>query len=162
MIKRITKLFILLILVVIFIPQARADELLSFDLGNGTWTWTMERGALPDRGSFASGDFEYLQVPVFSKVSDLVQTFDLHFFTLDNPRSRNFQLACDPFFFSIERPQITCDYMEWIQIDGDSGFWNSDGLILGDHNGLVISTPEPETIALLLLGLAAVARRAKT
>ena len=155
----------LLAVAAIFVPAARADTL-SFNLGNGTWTWTMEQGAVPDQGSVAAGDFTYLQVPVFSKVSDLVQTFDLHFFTLNNPSNRNVQLVCDPFFFSIEKPQITCDYMEWIQIDGSVGIWDANGSAphfqLGSFNGLVISTPEPATLALLLAGLIAVARRAKT
>ena len=122
----------------------------------------MAQDAVPDRGSVASGDFQFNNVPVFVAFWDRVQTFDMHFFIvsyLASPVTRNLQMNCDPFRIAFDPISLTCDYSNWIQIEGDSGMWmaGADGnpaFIPGDWNGLIISeTPEPSTLALLFATL---------
>jgi len=157
--KRIVApLFLLLVAAALFVPEARGDELLNFNVGDGTWTWTLPQNATPDRGSVAADDFEFFKVTVAVTFSGLTQTFDLHFFRLLG--TTNFQMSCDPWAIRIDDPAQTCDYMNWIQLQGDTGIWtsgpdNNPTFIPGVYGALTISeTPEPSTLALLLMSFA--------
>jgi len=163
-IRVVAPLFVFLVAAASFVPQVRGDELLNFNVGDGTWTWTLAQDATPDFGSVATGDFTFSKVPVFVTFAGMVQTFDLHFFRLTGtPDTTNFQMICDPFSIRIDNPSLTCDYFNWIQIEGDTGIWTSGpdnnpifvpGVYNGP-NGLIISeTPEPSTFALLLISFA--------
>jgi hypothetical protein len=158
--KRIVApLFLLLAAAVIFVPEVRADELLNFSYGDGTWTWTMAADATPDQGSVAANDFTFLAVPTFSRISETVQTFDLHFFRLPGMDTTDLIQSCDPFRIVFDPINQTCDYFNRIEVPGIA-MWSvgADGnpvFIPGDYNGLIISaTPEPSTLALLLMSFA--------
>jgi len=151
--KRIvTPLFLLLVAAAIFVPEVRGDELVNFNLRNGE-SFTLPQDAVPDRGSVAGGDFQFLAVPVGT------HTFDVNFFFLTigltGQITTNFQLFCDPF------QVIGCDYLIFLQTDGDARVWLADSgnrvdFIPGDYffGTISVATPEPSTLALLLMGLA--------
>src|SRR5215467_6584660 len=162
--KRIVApLFLLLVAAAIFVPEVRADELLNFSYGDGTWTWTMAADATPDQGSVAGNDFTFLTVPTFSRISGTVQTFDLHFFRLPGMGTTDLIQSCDPFRIVFNPINLTCDYFNRIEVPGIA-MWSvgADGIscvIPGHYYGLIIgATPEPSTLELLLMSFATLVR----
>jgi hypothetical protein len=126
----------------------------------------MVQDAVPNMGSVAGGDFTFWLVPVNSPLSATVQTFDMHFFTLsgNGGDSVNFNMSCDPFRIVNDPINLTCDYFNWLQLPANAGIWTAGpnkGVIFnpGDYSGpagdlVITATPEPSTLALLLMSFA--------
>jgi hypothetical protein len=165
--KRIVApLFLLLVAAALFVPEVRGDELVNFNLGFGE-SFVLPQDATPDRGSASGDDFTFLMIPI----TGLGHTFDLHFFKIFNSantfETTNLIMDCDPFIFGGPDANKVCDYFIWLQMSGNVAMWRtgSDGnpvFIPGtyDGGGIVISettvtaTPEPSTLALLLMSFA--------
>lgn len=159
--KRIAApLFLLLMALIIFAPQARADgiPLLNFTFsGNDTLTFMLPQTPIPD----ASGTdgFRFVQVPVIASFMppNTPITYDIYFSS--DPSLPVFEMSCDPFTISLTAPPFFhCDFDPRIEQTA-TAMWNGSNsnptFVPGVYGNLTITeTPEPAPLALLLMSFA--------
>ena len=157
----VAPLFLLLVAAVIFVPEVRGDELLNFTVhGIDTLTFTLPQNPVPDGAGTDS--FEFIQVPVFASFMppNTPLTYDVFFSR--TPDLPDFLMFCDPFTFSQTLPPFFhCDFIPRIDQTATpiwTGSGNDPTFIPGvyDNGALIITeqTPEPSTLALLLMTFA--------
>jgi hypothetical protein len=158
--KRIVAPVFLLVAAVIFVPQVRADEipLLNFTFsGNDTLTFTLPQNPIVDGAG--TDDFSFAQVPVFASFMPPNTPITYDIFFSREPGLPVFEMFCAPFRFSqTEPPFFHCDFIPRIDETATamwSGSGNNPTFIPGVYGNLTISeTPEPSTLALLLMSIA--------
>jgi hypothetical protein len=167
--KRIVApLFLFLVAAVIFAPEVRGDgvPMVSFTFSDGTdsWSFTLPQNPVPD--SVGTEDFRFIQVPVLISAPfeppNTSLTYTVSFLRLQGITI--FEMNCDPFIVSFtDPPFFICDFIPRTDVQGDTAIWSGalnnptfiPGVYGGVNNTLTISeTPEPSTLALLLIGFA--------
>ena len=165
--KRIvTPLFLLLVAAVLFAPEVRGDTLLNFTFGgNGgdTLSFTLPQNPVPDVvGIDAFGvtdDFEFIQVPVFTSFMPPNTPLTFNIFFGRDLGEFEVLMFCNPFIVSATAPPFFhCDFLSGGGV-GNTPIWSgpldNPTFIPGVYGDLTISaTPEPSTLALLLMSFA--------
>jgi hypothetical protein len=158
--KRIVAtLSLLLVAAAIFVPEVRGDgvPMVNFTYSD-TWFFTLPQDSVPD---FVGTDFfEFIQVPVFASFmpANTALTYDVFFSR--QPDSTNFEMFCDPFIVSqTDPPFFHCDFIPRVDVQSGTAMWsgslNNPTFIPGVYGALTISqTPEPSSLALLLMSFA--------
>jgi hypothetical protein len=158
--KRIVSpLFLLLVAAAIFAPDVRGDgvPMVSFSYSD-TWFFTLPQDPVPD--VVGTDFFEFIQVPVFASFmpANTPLTYDVFFSR--QPGSTTFQMFCDPFIVSqTDPPFFNCDFNPRADVQSDTVMWsgplNGPAFTPGVYGALTITeTPEPSTLALLLMSFA--------
>ena len=157
----VAPLFLLLVAAVIFVPEVRGDELLNFTVHDiDTLTFTLPQNPVPDGAGTDS--FEFIQLPVFASFMPPGMTITYDIIFSRDPGLPNFEMFCDPFTFSQTLPPFFhCDFIPRIDQTATpiwTGSGNDPTFIPGvyDNGALIITeqTPEPSTLALLLMTFA--------
>jgi len=167
--KRIVgPLFLLLVAAAIFVPEVRGDgiPMLNFTFGGSsggdTLFFTLPQNPVPDFVTTEPGfnGFGFSLVPVIASFMppNTPITYSVEFFRQSD--STSFEMGCNPFRFSpIEPPFFHCDEITRVDIPGLTAMWSgpldNPTFIPGVYGDLTISaTPEPSTLALLLMSFA--------
>jgi hypothetical protein len=160
--RLVAPLSLLLFAAAFFVPEVRGDGVpmvnFTYSDGSDSWSFTLPQNPVPD---FVGTDFfEFIQVPVFTSFmpANTALTYDVFFSR--QPDSTDFEMFCDPFTFSqTDPPFFHCDFIPRADVQSGTAMWsgslNNPTFISGVYGALTISeTPEPSTLALLLMSFA--------
>jgi hypothetical protein len=168
--RLVAPLSLLLFAAAFFVPEVRGDGVpmvnFTYSDGSGSWSFTLPQNPVPD--GVGTDFFAFGPVPVLISApfepANLSLTYRVSF--LRQQDITTFVMGCDPFTFSqTDPPFFICDFVLRTDVQGNTAMWSGPlnnptfipGVYGGVNNSLTISqTPEPSTLALLLMSFATI------